>query len=224
MVDVSFRLDGRVALITGSTRGIGYAIARAMAQAGAHLVVSSESDDDTKQAAAALAADGLATTGIACDVGNSAAQAASAKGSDQRPGFDRLWKDAARRKFDVVMAWAIDRLGRSLADVAAFMADMKATGVDLYLDKQAVDTTTPSGRALLQMAGVFAECERELIRERTIAGQARARAAGVRFGRPTIAADREAAVRASLAAGMGIVKAAKTHGVGVGTVQRLKHN
>ncbi len=106
-----------------------------------------------------------------------------AKGRDKRPGFDRLWKDAARRKFDLIASWSVDKLGRSLADVAAFMVDMRAYGVDLYLDKQAVDTTTPSGRALLQVAGVFAEWEREMIRERTIAGQARARAAGVRFGR-----------------------------------------
>jgi DNA invertase Pin-like site-specific DNA recombinase len=145
-----------------------------------------------------------------------------AKGRDRRPGFDRMWKDAARRKFDLVAAWSIDRLGRSLADLATFMVELRAFGVGLYLDKQAVDTTTHGGRALLQMAGVFAEFEREMIRERTIAGQARARAAGVRFGRPTITADKEAAVRASLATGVGIVKAAKTHGVGVSVVQRLK--
>ena len=145
-----------------------------------------------------------------------------AKGRDRRPGFDRMWKDAARRKFDLVAAWSVDRLGRSLADVAAFMVDMRAYGVDLYLDKQAVDTTTPSGRALLQMAGVFAEFEREMIRERTIAGQSRARANGVRLGRPTIAADKAEAIVADLQQGIGVVKLAKRHGVGVSVVQRLK--
>src|ERR1700722_19401417 len=125
-----------------------------------------------------------------------------AKGRDKRPGFDKLWKDAARRKFDLVAAWSVDRLGRSLADVAAFMVDIRAYGVDLYLDKQAVDTTTPSGRALLQMAGVFAEFEREMIRERTLAGQARARAEGVRFGRPTIPSDKAEAIVADLKAGV----------------------
>jgi DNA invertase Pin-like site-specific DNA recombinase len=145
-----------------------------------------------------------------------------AKGRDRRPAFDRLWKDAARRKFDLVAAWSVDRLGRSLADVAAFMVDMRAYGVDLYLDKQAVDTTTPSGRALLQMAGVFAEFEREMIRERTVAGQARARAAGVKFGRPTIPDAKATAITADLQAGVGVVKLAKRHAVGVGTVQRLK--
>lgn len=145
-----------------------------------------------------------------------------AKGRDKRPGFDRLWKDAARRKFDLVAAWSVDQLGRSLADVATFMVDLRGYGVDLYLDKQAVDTTTPSGRALLQVAGVFAEWEREMIRERTIAGQARAKAAGVRFGRPTIPSDKAEAIVADLKLGVGVVKLAKVHGVGVGTVQRLK--
>ena len=145
-----------------------------------------------------------------------------AKGRDRRPGFDRLWKDAARRKFDVVAAWSVDRLGRSLADVATFMVDLKGYGVGLYLHAQAVDTTTPGGKALLQMAGVFAEFEREMIRERVLAGQARARASGVRFGRPTIPADKAAAIVADLKAGVGVVKLAKLHGVGVGTVQGLK--
>jgi DNA invertase Pin-like site-specific DNA recombinase len=145
-----------------------------------------------------------------------------AKGRDRRPGFDRLWKDAARRKFDVVAAWSVDRLGRSLADVATFMVDLKGYGVGLYLHAQAVDTTTPGGKALLQMAGVFAEFEREMIRERVLAGQARARASGVRFGRPTIAADKAAAIVADLKAGVGVVKLAKLHSVGVGTVQKLK--
>lgn len=66
------------------------------------------------------------------------------------PGFDRMWKDAARRKRDLVAAWSVDRLGRSIADLATFMGDLKACGVGLSLDKQAVDTTVPGGRALLQ--------------------------------------------------------------------------
>jgi hypothetical protein len=131
-------------------------------------------------------------------------------------------KDPARRKFDVVAAWSVDRLGRSLADVATFMVDLKGYGVGLYLHAQAVDTTTPGGKALLQMAGVFAEFEREMIRKRVLAGQARARASGVRFGRPTIPADKAAAIVADLKTGVGVVKLAKLHSVGVGTVQKLK--
>ena len=80
-----------------------------------------------------------------------------AKGRKDRPGFDRLCKDAARRKFDVVMAWSVDRLGRSLQDLTTFLGELHALGVDLYLNQQGIDTTTPAGKAMFQMMGVFAE-------------------------------------------------------------------
>jgi DNA invertase Pin-like site-specific DNA recombinase len=109
-----------------------------------------------------------------------------AKGRDQRPEFDRLLKDATRRKFDVLMAWSVDRLGRSLQDLVSFLEEIHANGVDLYLHVQGVDTTTPAGRALFQMLGVFAEFERSIIQERIHAGLARARTKGVRLGRPPV--------------------------------------
>ncbi len=71
-----------------------------------------------------------------------------AKGRDKRPAFDRLGKAATRREIDVVMAWSVDRLGRSLQDLVAFLGDLQAAGVDLYLDRQGIDTTTPGGKAL----------------------------------------------------------------------------
>src|SRR6266851_1690900 len=101
-----------------------------------------------------------------------------AKSRDMRPGFDALCKDAARRQFDVVMAWSVDRLGRSLQDLVAFLSELHALKVDLYLHQQGVDTTTPGGKALFQMMGVFAEFERSMIVERTKAGMARAKAQG----------------------------------------------
>ncbi len=107
-----------------------------------------------------------------------------AKGRDKRPAFDRLCKAATRREIDVVMAWSVDRLGRSLQDLVAFLGDLQAAGVDLYLDRQGIDTTTPGGKALFQMMGVFAEFERAMIRERINAGLARARKEGTRLGRP----------------------------------------
>ena len=70
-----------------------------------------------------------------------------AKGRDQRPAFDRLMKDATRRKFDIIMAWSVDRLGRSLQDLVVFLGEVHAQGVDLYPDRQGVDTTTPGGKA-----------------------------------------------------------------------------
>ena len=93
-----------------------------------------------------------------------------AKGRDQRPGLDALLKDASRRKFDVVMAWAIDRLGRSLVDLLGTIQHLEAVGVDLYLDQQSIDTTTPAGKLLFQMTGAFAEFERSMIRQRVRAG------------------------------------------------------
>src|ERR1051325_29960 len=145
-----------------------------------------------------------------------------AKGRDQRPAFDRLLRDATRRCFHIVMAWSVDRLGRSLQHLVITMSDLQAAGVDLYLRQQAVDTTTPSGRALFQMLGVFAEFERGIIRERVQAGVDRARAAGKRLGRPRLDQKLATKVRASLLAGLSIRKTAQRHRVGGSTVQRIK--
>lgn len=133
-----------------------------------------------------------------------------AKGRDKRPGFDAMLKDAARRRFDVLMFWSIDRLGRSTAAVAAALAELDTAGVAVNADKEAVDATTPHRRALLQMAAVFAELERGMIRERVMAGLARVRAEGKKkLGRPKVGSKKEDAIRARLAAGDGMLKVAK---------------
>lgn len=145
-----------------------------------------------------------------------------AKSRQDRPAFDALCKDAARRQFDLIAAWSVDRLGRSLQDLVNFLQDVHGYGVELFLHQQGVDTTTPSGKALFQMMGVFAEFERAMIQERVKAGLERAKAQGKVLGRPTIDADKEASIRAALeAGGVGIIRLAKQHGVGVGTVQRI---
>jgi DNA invertase Pin-like site-specific DNA recombinase len=144
-----------------------------------------------------------------------------AKGRDQRPAFDRLMKAATRRKFDVIMAWSVDRLGRSLQDLVAFLGDVHMQGIDLYLHQQGVDTTTPGGKALFQMMGVFAEFERAMIRERVCAGLDKARAKGKRLGRPQVAPAVEEAIRAARAAGKGQLAIARELGVGVSTVRRV---
>jgi DNA invertase Pin-like site-specific DNA recombinase len=149
-----------------------------------------------------------------------------AKGRDKRPGYDRLLKAATTRKIDIVAAWSVDRLGRSLQHLVGFLAELNAVGCDLYLEKQAVDTTTPAGRALFQMLGVFAEFERAILQERIHAGIARARKNGTKSGKPIGRARTsrkvEDAIRASLASGKGIQKTARECGVGTGTVQRIK--
>jgi len=155
-----------------------------------------------------------------CDEGIS-----GANGRDKRPAFDRLHKAITRHEFDVVAAWSVDRLGRSLQDLVGFLGELHGAGVDLYLDRQGVDTSTPAGKALFQMLGVFAEFERSIIQERIAAGIARARVKGTRsgkaFGRPKLTAEREAAVRAALAEGMGIRRAARLVGTGNATVARI---
>lgn len=77
-----------------------------------------------------------------------------AKGRDQRPEFDRLLRDAAQRKFDMVLAWSVDRLGRSLQDLVSFLSELHALHIDLFLHQQGLDTTTPAGKAMFQMMGV----------------------------------------------------------------------
>ncbi len=150
-----------------------------------------------------------------------------AKGRDKRPAFDRLCTAITRRDVDVVMAWSVDRLGRSLQDLVGFLGDLEAVGVHLYLDRQGVDTTTPGGKALFQMMGVFAEFERAMIKERIAAGIARARKHGTRsgrpIGRPRIPDKTLAAIHAARAQGKGIKRIARDLGVGVGTVQKAVH-
>src|SRR5215207_3369834 len=144
-----------------------------------------------------------------------------AKSRDKRPAFDRLLKDAVRRRFDMLAAWSVDRLGRSLQDLVTALQELRGAGVDLFLHQQALDTSTPSGRAMFQMLGVFAEFERAIIVERVNAGLARARAQGVKLGRPRIDASTEQRVRELRGAGKGIKAVAKELGIGVSVVQRV---
>ena len=145
------------------------------------------------------------------------------KGRDKRPAFDALHKAAARREIDIVMAWSVDRLGRSLQDLVAFLSEIHAAGVDLFLHQQGLDTTTPAGKALFQMMGVFAEFERSMIQERVRAGLRRAKDDGKKLGRPRIAPQLEERILAALKAGETIRGVADKFDVNPSTVQRIKH-
>jgi DNA invertase Pin-like site-specific DNA recombinase len=147
-----------------------------------------------------------------------------AKGRDKRPGLDRLLHAVARREIDMVAAWSVDRLGRSLQDLLGFLGELHAKNVDLYLHQQGLDTSTPAGKALFQMMGVFAEFERAMIRERVRAGLERAKAQGKKLGRRgNEDPNRAAEVRRLRSEGMGIGKVAKTLGIGASYIQRLEH-
>jgi DNA invertase Pin-like site-specific DNA recombinase len=144
-----------------------------------------------------------------------------AKGRDKRPDLNRLLQDASRRKFDVAMAWSIDRLGRSLIDLLNTIHHLEACGVDLFLEQQAIDTTTPAGRLMFQVCGAFAEFERSMIRQRVNLGLKRAVAQGKRLGRPKIDVDLERQAQRELRSGKGILNVAKQLGLGTGTVHRI---
>lgn len=146
-----------------------------------------------------------------------------AKGRDQRPGFDNLLKGVARKEFDMIAAWSVCRLGRSLQDLVAFLADVQARGVDLYLHQQAIDTSTPSGRMLFQLLGVFSEFERAMIRSRVVAGLDRVRGKK-RLGRPPMPSDRVDQIKHLLMTGTGVRETARQTGAGNATVQRIKRS
>jgi DNA invertase Pin-like site-specific DNA recombinase len=145
-----------------------------------------------------------------------------AKGRDKRPAFDQLCRDAAQRKFDVVMAWSVDRLGRSLQDLVGFLSELHALHVDLFLHQQGLDTATPGGKAMFQMMGVFAEFERAMIQERVRAELSRAKAEGKQLGRPRLAPELEQRILAALKAGGTVRGVADKFSINPSTVQRIK--
>lgn len=165
---------------------------------------------------AALAVKGWTVAKVYEDKGIS-----GSKGRDQRPAFDLLQRDAVRGAFDVVAAWSVDRLGRSLTDLLAFLGEVHAQGIGLYVHRQAVDTTTPAGRMMFGLLGVIAEFERAMIVERIRAGHARARSQGKRIGGspavPDVMLRRIVALRES---GLSIGRIRQLTGCGMGTIQR----
>lgn len=147
-----------------------------------------------------------------------------AKGRDQRPQFDALLKAATRREFDLIAAWSVDRLGRSLQDLVGFLSEVQAAGVDLYLHQQALDTSTPAGRAMFQMCGIFAEFERSMIRSRVIAGLERRKAQGHKLGRPNLDQTIAEKVTKALLAGHGVRASARLAKVSPATAHRIKND
>ena len=106
------------------------------------------------------------------------------KGRDKRPEFDRLCKDMIRRKFNRILVWDISRLGRSLQHLVEFLNDVQSVNCHLYIHQSGLDTSTPSGRMMFQMVGVFSEFERSMISERVKLGLKRVKSKGTKLGRP----------------------------------------
>ena len=145
-----------------------------------------------------------------------------AKGRNARPELDRMMKDSTKRKFDVVMVWSIDRLGRSLQNLMEILNDLKSKNIDLYMDQQAIDTTTPTGSLLFSVIGAFAEFEKSIIRERVISGLDNARKKGRIGGRPTNLTDEIRLKIVELkAAGVSIRKIRDECSVGTATIYKV---
>lgn len=141
------------------------------------------------------------------------------KTRQDRPALDSLMKSATQRKFDMIMCWSIDRLGRSLQNLVEILNELQSMKIDLFFLQQGMDTTTPSGRMIFSVFGAIGEFERNLIRERVIAGQKRAVANGVKIGRPSKMNDgMRSAIKLLRDKGMGIKQIAKELQVGIGTV------
>lgn len=147
-----------------------------------------------------------------------------AKGRDRRPGFDALLKAVARSEIQMVAAWSVDRLSRSLSHLIGLLGELDAKGCDLFLHQQALDSSSPQGRAMFALAGVFAELEASLISSRVKLGQQRARAQGVRFGRPPIPLVMIDKVKVRLSKGQSIRVIAKATGMSTASVMRIKRS
>lgn len=104
---------------------------------------------------------------------------------ESRPGFNKLMQDSRKKRFDAVLCWKLDRLGRSLEHLISIIKEWKKRGIDLICYQQNIDTTNASGKLMFQIIGAFAEFERNMIRERTKAGLERARKQGKKLGRPS---------------------------------------
>jgi DNA invertase Pin-like site-specific DNA recombinase len=190
-----------------------------MKRAALYLRVSTDKQTTENQAAALQAvakARGWEIVETYTDAGIS-----GAKGRDKRPALDKMLKDASRRRYDVLMVWAIDRLGRSLVDLISTVQTLEACAVDLYVDQQSVDTTTPAGKLVFHIFGAIAEFERGMIRERIMAGLARSKAKGRKPG-PALDPGKVERARVMLAERTGVLKVAKLVGLGTGTVQKIK--
>jgi len=145
-----------------------------------------------------------------------------AKGRDKRPEFDAMLKSAMRKDAELIMFWAVDRASRNLSHLVEMMEELDSKKVGMYFHQQAIDTSTPSGRAMIQMAGVFTSFERSMLRERILASHARARAEGKSIGRPSQINDAlKTSIKFMRDKGVGIKKIAKELNVGVGTVYKV---
>jgi DNA invertase Pin-like site-specific DNA recombinase len=138
---------------------------------------------------------------------------------DRRPQLDAMMKDVKRRRFDAVVCWKLDRLGRDMRHLVNLLDELRALDVGLVTLGEGLDTTTPAGRMAFGIFASVAEFERERLRERTLLGLDRARAQGKRLGRPV---DDDLRTRIVGCAGLSVREAAKRVGCSTATIQKIR--
>ena len=139
----------------------------------------------------------------------------------KRPELEKMMQSVMRKEVDIVMVWSVDRLGRSLQHLITLLSDIHSKDVDLYLHQQGIDTTTPSGKMMFQMLGVFSEFERGMIQERVKAGLERARSEGKRLGRPTIPPITVRKIQSLRASGLSYRAISRKTGISLGKVHAV---
>jgi DNA invertase Pin-like site-specific DNA recombinase len=172
-------------------------------------------DSQLHQLKAVAASDGYTDIKIFLDEGIS-----GSKGRDKRPGLDNLLKAATRREIDKVYVFSIDRIGRSVTDLISTLEEIQAANVGIYFHKQAIDTSTPSGKLLFNLVAVFSSYEREIIRERVLAGLEKAKANGVRLGRKPLAPIIAKQIKERRDRGDSVRKVARALRISTATVSR----
>lgn len=142
-------------------------------------------------------------------------------GASERQLREKLLESARRREIDVVLVWRLDRWGRSVTDLLATLQELEHLGVGFVSLTEALDLTTPAGRAMAALLAVFAEFEREILRERVRAGLAHAQQNGKRLGRPPTAARHTAEIRKLHRAGVSKSEVARRLQIGRTSVRRI---
>src|SRR6266700_1066827 len=142
-------------------------------------------------------------------------------GASQRERREKLLEAAHRREIDMVLVWRLDRWGRSVTDLLATLQELEHLGVGFVSLTEALDLTTPAGRAMAALLAVFAEFEREILRERVRAGLAHARQNGTRLGRPQTAALQTSQVRKLYRTGVSKAEIARRLQIGRTSVRRI---
>lgn len=192
-----------------------------MARVATYLRVSTNKDQTVENQRLALA-DWAAARGHTLVAEYADEGISGAKGRNRRPGLDEMMRAAVSGKFDMLAVTELSRLGRSLQHLVQILVELQALNVDLYIQRQALDSSTPLGRMQFGILAVFAEYERDLLSERTREGLARARRQGKRLGRRPVADHRAQKVAALLKVGTAINRVHRITRVSMSAIYRIK--